>query len=439
MRHGDFTAQELSIACFRFQVIDFGDSIPIQDALMRSTGNVGNVERNQCVLLHLAAGILWNESGRPKRAPDRGMVFTLVQEIRRLELKNALLAAGSLRDETSLEEMIVKSNAHDVCNPSRDRDFRTLGFFLLSVLTDRNIGCLRIFDVGRGTNGYDVSVHLPPNVSGDNGSAYIDLVARRHHMRWGKLVDDTRPKGLVGWETASSSVVHSPVLSWSEFIHHPTETDLIAPVPCIYCMRKVKIPVEVPLLQAESKCGGKRRNYIETEENARRVNSADIVVEPASLSWIPAPNSPLIDTPEQRRPPPYIAHPLSGNRESSIRQHRDAIAKRWSRTGEAAFPSVSFNWSDNLPPTLTSCAQKYLDSVDVECNVGNLWAVADLGDNLNRLSGDVRISARHIQGIVLSKRKYLVDGLEATSHVDPVLAEQVKVSTRDVFLLRIEV
>ena len=27
-RHGDFTAQELTIARFRFQVIDFGDSTP---------------------------------------------------------------------------------------------------------------------------------------------------------------------------------------------------------------------------------------------------------------------------------------------------------------------------------------------------------------------------------------------------------------------------
>ena len=150
LRRGDFSAQELSIACFHFQVIDFGDSIPIQDALMRSTGNIENVERNQCVLLHLAAGILWNESGRPRRVPDRGRVFTLVQELRRLELKNALTALESLQDDASLEGMIVKSNAHGACNPSHDRDFRTLGFFLSSVLDGRKIGCLGIFDVGRG-------------------------------------------------------------------------------------------------------------------------------------------------------------------------------------------------------------------------------------------------------------------------------------------------
>ena len=63
LRRGDFSAQELSIACFHFQVIDFGDSIPIQDALTRGTGNVENVERNQCVLLHLASGIFGMNQG----------------------------------------------------------------------------------------------------------------------------------------------------------------------------------------------------------------------------------------------------------------------------------------------------------------------------------------------------------------------------------------
>ena len=60
MRRGDFDDQELPIARFHFQVFDFGGSIPIQDALTRSAGNVENAERNQRVLLRLTAGILRN-------------------------------------------------------------------------------------------------------------------------------------------------------------------------------------------------------------------------------------------------------------------------------------------------------------------------------------------------------------------------------------------
>ena len=100
--------------------------------------------------------------------------------------------------------------------------------------------------------------------------------------------------------------------------------------------------------------------------------------------------------------------------------------KRWSRSDNASFPLISFNWTDNLFPPLTSCDEKYLDGVDVECSIGNLVSIANLGDNLNRMAGEVRISARHIQGIILGKRTDLVKGLDDVSHVDPRLVEQVK-------------
>ena len=427
LRRVDFSPQELTIACIHFQVIDFGDSIPIQGALMRSTGDVENVERNQCVLLHLAAGILRNESGRPKRVPDRGRVFTLVQELRRIELPNALLAMESLQDDTSLEGMIVKSNAHDVCHPSHDRDFRTLGFFLSSVLTDRGIGCLRIFDVGRGTNGYDVSVHLFPNSIGDNGSVYIDLIAHRHHMRWGKLVEDTRPEDLIDWERPFSSLVQNPVISWAIFAQNPTETDVIVPTACVYCKEKIKIPVEIPLLQAESKCGGRRRNSIGTEGDTWRVSSANIMVVPPSLSWIPDTGSPMDSCGDLALPPPpSIAPPLINTLEETIVRHRTSTIKRWSRTDDASFPLISFNWRDSLSPALTSCSQDYLNGVNVECSSGNIWAIAELGDRLNKLAGEPRIAARHIQGITLGKRNKLVEKLSEIEHIDPGLVRQVK-------------
>ena len=123
-------------------------------------------------------------------------------------------------------------------------------------------------------------------------------------MRWDKLVDDTRPKDLVDWKSAFPSVVQYQVLSRSEFTQNPTETDLIIPTPCIYCKRKVKIPVEVPLLQAESKCGGRRRKSVETKGIAWRTNPVEFEVETGSLSWIPMPASPLLDQVERCPPPP---------------------------------------------------------------------------------------------------------------------------------------
>ena len=93
----------------------------------------------------------------------------------------------------------MESGSHVVRHPLHGRDFRALGFSLSSVLSYLNKYCLRIFDIGRGDNGYAVSMsaHLFPNKIDDGGVTYIDLMSHRHHMSWGKLVDDTRPKDLV--------------------------------------------------------------------------------------------------------------------------------------------------------------------------------------------------------------------------------------------------
>ena len=65
-RHGAFAAPELTIDCFHFQVIDFGDSTPLTVALMRGAGDAENVDRNQwsiCIWLPAYSGI-WQKEAR---------------------------------------------------------------------------------------------------------------------------------------------------------------------------------------------------------------------------------------------------------------------------------------------------------------------------------------------------------------------------------------
>ena len=45
-----------------------------------------------------------------------------------MEIKNALQASEAINEDAPLDATIVRSNAHDDSHPSRDRDFRTLGF-----------------------------------------------------------------------------------------------------------------------------------------------------------------------------------------------------------------------------------------------------------------------------------------------------------------------
>lgn len=92
--------------------------------------------------------------------------------------------------------MIANGNSHGESQPSHGRDFRTAGRPVSSILSDISSGCLRIFDIGRGTSGYDASAHLRPNNVDDNGVTYTDLIAHRRHMRWGEAVECTSPKDL---------------------------------------------------------------------------------------------------------------------------------------------------------------------------------------------------------------------------------------------------
>ena len=64
--------------------------------------------------LHLPDGVFRNESGRSGRAPVRGRLFALARDLRRLELKNALMATESTTEGFSSGCMIVTRNARDV-------------------------------------------------------------------------------------------------------------------------------------------------------------------------------------------------------------------------------------------------------------------------------------------------------------------------------------
>ena len=67
-----------------------------------------------------------------------------------------------------------------------------------SISDELPAGRLVDFDVGRGTIGYDASAHLFSNSGEDTGTYYNDMIARRHHMRCGKLIDDIRPGDMEG-------------------------------------------------------------------------------------------------------------------------------------------------------------------------------------------------------------------------------------------------
>ena len=292
-----------------------------------------------------------------KQVPGRGGIFILAQELRRVGLTHAQLDVESLKDDESLEGLIVKSDAHDATRASHDRDFRTLGFFPSSVLNELKTGCIRIFDIVRGPIGYEVSVHLFSNEGCDDGISYIDLIAHRHHMRWGKLVNDIRGKDVTDWKEHFSSAAHYPIRRWVEFGETRTESGITIPGACLYCKKKVKIPAEVPWLQAPHHCGGRRRNSMGAEGNHWLVDSSAVTPIPTSLSWTPCPDSPLSVGDDLRVDlPPSFSPPLRSSQPESILEHRAATISRWKRNDHASFPLISFNWRYNLSKLISYVA-----------------------------------------------------------------------------------
>lgn len=245
-------------------------------------------------------------------------------------------------------------------------------------------------------------------------------------MRWGKLVEDSRGGDVRGWKEHFSPVARYTVESWSEFGESSTETGAIAPAPCLYCEKKVQIPVDAPLLQNVHRFGGKRRNSLGTEWYQWRSSSIGEDPLPTALSWIPSPSTPLSKGDDVRiNHPPLLTPPLRDSAPGSAAKHRMDTIGRWCRNGDATSPLISFNWRGNLSPEISSVAQKFLDGVDVDFILANVCSVTHLGGRLNAMSGEVRISARHTQDAPLSKRAQLIAGLNCWRAKNPELADQV--------------
>ena len=254
----------------------------------------------------------------------------------------------------------------------------------------------------------------------DNGVNYIDLIAIRHHMRRVGTSGRFQTERFEGVGIAFfSSAVGNPVSGRLEFAHNPTETDAIASAPCAHCKQKVRIPVGTPLLQASAQCGARRRNSLDNEGSQRGNDNVEYDLELSSSSWIPRPIAPIhVEEDSPMLHPPVIAPHLLDNREDVVASYREATPRRWPHAGQGSYPSVVFNRRGILAPELTKCDAGYLQWVDYDCAIGNIWKESHLGDHLYKISGEVRISARHIQNLNLLKRDTDLEFLRNLAFVD---------------------
>ena len=126
---GDCEVQDLSIGPLHYKAIDNGDRIRMSERLRKATSNVEKSESNQCVLLHLAAGAIWNRGGRKLGIPELSKILLETEEWRMAEVlqaKHALQYCEGI-DNVFAQELL--SLSRDVLSTGHDRDYRSISVF----------------------------------------------------------------------------------------------------------------------------------------------------------------------------------------------------------------------------------------------------------------------------------------------------------------------
>ena len=104
---------------------------------------MGPFGKNQCVLIHLAAGTIWRRSGSHLGAPDARVVLNEAEEWRAGGFLEELPSTESLKNNASHIADEIRSLAHDATTPINGRGYRS--FVMFSPTWCPNVG----FPLGR--------------------------------------------------------------------------------------------------------------------------------------------------------------------------------------------------------------------------------------------------------------------------------------------------
>ena len=133
----DFPIRPLSIGPLSYQAADFGDNIKIGEYIKRGRNSPGGIERNQCALMPLSSGWLASIPVQGRNIPTGSLVRQYDAELRCGERGNSPKGAFADARTNSRSERMIASLCHDVRNPNKDRDYRTMCIFLSQFLESR--------------------------------------------------------------------------------------------------------------------------------------------------------------------------------------------------------------------------------------------------------------------------------------------------------------
>ena len=179
----EYITQQLCIGDLDFDVVDFGESIPLTDHCRKLITCPDYQENKQCTLLHWADAVEWNAQKRGARIPLRSRVYQIAQQARMGEATIARTVSLAVSDGGRLCEL--QSLLHDAYRAHHGRDFRTIGLAMKPALGAISDVELRILDINNGsTDVVGYRYEFGNEVSTPDNAIY--LVAHKGHMRWAK-------------------------------------------------------------------------------------------------------------------------------------------------------------------------------------------------------------------------------------------------------------
>ena len=121
---GDVNAQKPNIGKLEFPALDYGDRLTLPLPMRIGINEGSNIEKNQCSVIHLAAGLGWNLQNRPNRPPLKARVLHLATELRGLEFRRSTEMIDSAVALDQVWKDTVQALTHDIVASNHDRDFR---------------------------------------------------------------------------------------------------------------------------------------------------------------------------------------------------------------------------------------------------------------------------------------------------------------------------
>ena len=203
---GPMWETEAIIRGFNWSLRGFGDLLPWgpQECELIDDLHGPIVEKNQCLLIHLAAGMVCGD--KPAQPDALRKVQKLASSFRSqvyLQGKECLGSLGELPALAPLINVELRAHSHDVCRKTHDKDNRSLLCFPLRELSHTNVGIIAL------SPSFRIRTHA--YLSNEDTKNWIVLLSYRNHMRHAMppseearrqlFLNPTTASFMLGWKT----------------------------------------------------------------------------------------------------------------------------------------------------------------------------------------------------------------------------------------------